>query len=119
MRIRVYKDGHERVDVVEYWQEKFLPALKALENQMVHWELTETNDGEELGMVVPTNLLVGVKPIVLIVHDESTFNANDGRSKIWIKADHIPLRKKTRERVLWCQTFLLPKNSYKFQKVKA
>ena len=94
---------------MEYWQEKFLHALKALENQMVHWELTETNDGEELRMVVPTNLLVGIKPIVLIDHDESTFNANDGRSNIWIKDDHIPLRKKTRGKGIMVSDFLTPR----------
>jgi len=108
VRKGVYKDGHERVDVVEYRKEKFLPALKALENRMVRWELIETNDGEELQMVLPTNLPVGVKPIVLIVHDESTFNTNDGRSKIWIKDDHIPLRKKTRGKGIMVSDFLTP-----------
>jgi len=108
VRKGVYKDGHEGVDVVEYRQEKFLAALKALENRMVHWELIETNDGEELRMVVSTNLPVGVKPIVSIVHDESTFNANDGRSKIWIKDDHISLRKKTRGKGIMVSDFLTP-----------
>jgi hypothetical protein len=108
VRKGVYKDGHERVDVVEYRQEQFLPALKELENRMVRWELIESNGGEELRMVYPTNLPVGVKPIVLIVHDESTFNANDGRSKIWIKDDHIPLKKKSRGKGIMVSDFLTP-----------
>ena len=44
----------------------------------------------------------------MIVHDESTFNANDGPSKIWIKDDHIPLRKKTRGKGIMVSDFLTP-----------
>ena len=96
MRKGVYKDGHERADVVKFRQEYFLPTLKAVENRMVKWELINTNEGEELQMVFSINLLMGVKPIVLLVHDESTFNANDGQSKILIKDDRIPLKKISR-----------------------
>ncbi|RPA92227.1 hypothetical protein L873DRAFT_1847855 [Choiromyces venosus 120613-1] len=109
VRKGVYKDGHEWADVVEYRQEHFLPALKALENRMVRWELIDTNEGEELRMVLPTNLPLGVKPIVLVVHDESTFNANDGWSKIWIKDDHIPLKKKSRGKGIMVSDFLTPR----------
>ena len=48
VRKGVYKDGHERADVVQYRQESFLPTLKGLENRMVRWELVDTNEGEEL-----------------------------------------------------------------------
>ncbi|RPB01334.1 hypothetical protein L873DRAFT_1891334 [Choiromyces venosus 120613-1] len=108
VRKGVYKDGHEWADVIEYRQEHFLPALKALENRMVHWELIDTNEGEELRMVLPTNLPLGVKPIVLVVHDESTFNANDGWSKIWIKDDNIPLKKKSRGKGIMVSDFQTP-----------
>lgn len=91
----VYKHSDERVNVVAYQQAQFLPALRDLENRMVRWELIDPNGNEELQIVYPSDLPPGVRPVVLIVHDESTFNANDGRSKIWVKEDNIPVKKKS------------------------
>ena len=34
----VYIDGHERDDVVDYWNNIFLPALKYFEKQMSKFE---------------------------------------------------------------------------------
>ena len=59
-------------------------------------------------MVFPTNLPVGVKPVVLVVHDESTFIANDRRSKIWIKDNNMPLKKKSRGKEIMVSDFLTP-----------
>ena len=108
VRKGVYKDGHERPDIVQYRQEIFLPALKGLEDRMVYWKLITTDEGESLQIKYPTDLPSGVKPIVLVVHDESTFNANDGRSKIWIKDDQMPLKKKTRGKGIMVSDFLIP-----------
>ena len=108
VRKGVYKDGHERADVVAYRQAEFLPALQALENRMVHWELINANGEEELRMVYPSDLPPGVRPVVLIVHDESTFNANDGRLKIWVKEDNLSLKKKTRGKGIIVSDFLTP-----------
>ena len=108
VRKGVYKDGHERADVVSYRQAQFLPALQGLEHRMVRWELVNSNGNEELQIVYPSNLPSGVSPVVLIVHDESTFNANDGRCKIWVKEDHIPLKKKTRGKGIIVSDFLIP-----------
>ncbi|KAG0643690.1 hypothetical protein HOY80DRAFT_1087909 [Tuber brumale] len=44
----------------------------------------------------------------IIVPDESTFNANDGRSKIWIKENPVPLKKKTRGKGIIVSDFLIP-----------
>jgi len=104
----VYKDGHEWADVVSYRQAQFLPALQALEYRIVRWDLVNSNGNEELQIVYQSNLLSGVSPIVLIVHDESTFNANDGRSTIWVKEDHIPLKKKTQGKGIMVSDFLTP-----------
>ena len=75
---------------------------------MVRWKLVQSEEGEALEMIYPANLPPGVKPIVLMVHDESTFNANNGRSKIWIKDDHIPLKKQTRGKGIIVSDFLTP-----------
>jgi len=74
----------------------------------VHWKLVTHANEEELRMIYPTALPPGEKLIVLIVHDESTFNANDGRSKIWIKDDNIPLRKKSCGKGIIVSDFLTP-----------
>ena len=59
-------------------------------------------------MIYPANLPPGVKPIVLLVHDESTFNANNDRSRIWIKDDHIPWKNKTHGKGIMVSDFLTP-----------
>jgi len=96
VRKGIYQDGHERHDVVQYRQECFLPGLKGLEDRRVRAGLVASNQSESLQIKYPTDLPAGVKSIVLVVHDESTFNGNDGRSKIWIKDDQMPLKKKPR-----------------------
>ena len=60
---------------------------------MMPWELVQSEEGEVLKMIYSANHPPGIKPIVLVVYEKSTFNANDNRSKIWIKDDHIPLKK--------------------------
>ncbi|RPA88849.1 hypothetical protein L873DRAFT_1647899, partial [Choiromyces venosus 120613-1] len=91
IRKSVYKDGHERTDIVKYRQEQFLPTLKALED-----------------LIYPPNVPEEIWPVILIVHDELTFNANDGRSKIWIKDDNAPLKKKSRKKGIMVSDFLAP-----------
>jgi len=108
VRKGVYKDGYERADVVSYRHEQFLPSLKAPDDCMTHWELVQNDQSEEIHIVYPPNLPTGVRPIVPIVHDESTFNANDGRSKVWVKNNGVPLRKKTRGKGIMVSDFVTP-----------
>jgi hypothetical protein len=69
-----YVDGHERADVVEYRQTKFLPTMAELE-----WSLRAWKDG--------IHEIVGDRPVnkrtVVWYHDESTFYANDRRKVYW------------------------------------
>jgi len=108
MRKGVYKDSHEPEDVIQYRQEVFLPTLRALENRIVCWELVDTPNGETLKTIYPANLSAGVRPIVPIVHDETTFNANDGCNKVWIKEDHTLLKNKSRGKGIMVSDFLFP-----------
>lgn len=96
----IYKDGHERDDVKEYRNNVFLPRMEALKSRMMEWD-------ENL-QVVPKEYETGVRPIVFVTHDESTFNSNDGRKKIWVHEDHAPLRKKGRGQGLHVSDFLTP-----------
>jgi len=87
---------------------QFLPSLKALDDCMVRWELVQTDESEEIHIVYPPNLPTGARPIVVIGHDESTFNTDDGRSKVWVKDKGVPLRKKTRGKEIMVSDFLTP-----------
>jgi len=57
-------------------------------------------------MVLPTNLTLRVKPVVLVDNDESTFNAIDRQLKIWIKDDHVSLKKKSHGKGIMVSDFL-------------
>ncbi|KAG0639784.1 hypothetical protein HOY80DRAFT_1072166 [Tuber brumale] len=86
----VYRDGHKQEDVVAYRQNEFLPALDHLKPFMVKWELDI--DSKPV-LIFPKGLPEGQKPIVLVTHDESTFDSNDGRGYAWMK-DVEPLLRK-------------------------
>lgn len=101
----VYKDGHERDYVVAYRQNEFLPALAALDQRLVKWKHGE---GGEVIMVMPENLPDHIRPAILVTHDESTFDSNDGRSRIWFKEGGAPLRKKSRGKGIMISDFIFP-----------
>ncbi|RPB02908.1 hypothetical protein L873DRAFT_1761819 [Choiromyces venosus 120613-1] len=79
VRKSVNIDGHEREDVVKYWKDIFLPL----------WDK-------------------GEKPIVFITHDESTFNANDGKCRIWKEEGKQPLQAKSHGQRIMVSGFLTP-----------
>ena len=95
----VFIDGHEREDVVRYRQEEFIPAIDRLCNYFVTWNL----EGE---MVLPPNLPPGEKPHILVTHDESTFNANDGKRKLWMQKGKQPIRPKGKGKGIMVSDFI-------------
>ena len=82
----VYVDGHEREDVKNYRNNVFLPKWRELTERFVQFE--------ENGAWKKPNLPEVVSPLVLVTHDESTFNANDGRRKAWMEKNKQPIRPK-------------------------
>lgn len=94
-------DGHERADVVQYRQEVFLPAFEEIRPFLVTW-------GEEGRIVMSQNPPPGQKPLVVVTHDESTFNANDGKRELWMEDGKQPLRPKARGKGLMISDFLTP-----------
>ena len=96
----IYKDGHEREDVKLYRNKVFLPRMEELKLWMIEWN-------EDL-TIIPKEYEAGVRPIVFVTHDESTFNSNNGRKRIWVHEDHAPLRKKGRRQGLHVSDFLVP-----------
>ena len=69
-----YVDGHEREDVVSYWNNIFLPSLAKLEERT-----RKFGSGD-----MPDSLAPGLRRVVVWYHDESTFYANDRRRTRWV-----------------------------------
>ena len=56
----------------------------------------------------PPGLIEGEKPLVLVTHDESTFNANDGKRREWKEKGKSPLRPKRKGKEIMASEFLTP-----------
>jgi hypothetical protein len=91
----LYKDGHEREDVVDYRDNTFLPMMTELKPKMVEFSI-DPERPDLLRAHAPDGICweTGERPIVPTYQDESTYNANDGRSKGWVTEDWYPLRPK-------------------------
>ena len=59
-------------------------------------------------LLILIGLNPGEVPLVFITHDESTFNANDGKRKIWKEEGKNPLRSKARRKGIMVSGFLTP-----------
>lgn len=102
----VYKDGHERPDVVEYRKE-FLDYLDSLNPYLVEFD----ENGDIKDKEYPPGCFPGSstqRPIVMLTHDESTFQANDGRRYVWMEDGENHLRPKGKGRGIMVSDFLLP-----------
>lgn len=89
----VYIDSHERKDVVEYRQHEFLLTWASFERRIVVF----SGDGS---WTKPPGLREGEKALVLVTHDESIFNANDGKRR----ENHL-YDQKEKEKELWYPNF--------------
>lgn len=86
----VYKDGHEREDVVAYRIEW---AKRMMEHKTRMAEFVGGEDGVE--EVWTYNPGATEEPrLVMVTHDESTFYANDYKQVMWLEGDESVLRKK-------------------------
>lgn len=94
----VYRDGHERPDVVSYRQEIFVPRFLELLKLSV-----QVND--EGNAIYPKNI---DQPLVFVTHDESHFCTNDGTRAGWFKEGHQPIRPKGNGRGIMVSDFLTP-----------
>ena len=56
---------------------------------------------------MPSDLQSGERPFVLVTHDESTFNANDGKRRLWSQEEQ-PLRPKGKGKGIMVSGFLTP-----------
>lgn len=87
----MYVDGHEREDVIEY-RKSFVQRWGEYEKRMVTYDNNGNTNPPPNGFDVPQT---GRFRLILVMHDESTFYANDRRKNFWShKSDlHTPDRK--------------------------
>ena len=83
-----YIDGHEREDVVKH-RDKYLTTLHTLQQPTPHWSrwlfnisraisLSANRPSTSASASAPT-----YKKLVMIYHDESIFNTNEGQTWMW------------------------------------
>ena len=82
----VYIDGHEREDVVEYRQNSYIPTLRRLQPRVIEFQ----EDPEKIIL----KDYKGERPIVIVFHDEATFQANDDKDRSWVFDSQHKLKKK-------------------------
>jgi hypothetical protein len=68
----LYYDGHNRPDVVEYWQKHFLPMMEKYKEQLVKYVVGDVD--KEVDMK-PQNYLE--HHLILTPHDKTTSQANN------------------------------------------
>jgi hypothetical protein len=82
-----YVDGHEREDV-EYREKDILPRWQEIWVTLREW-LDELE-------IQKSQLPWGIKRRILVTHDETTFNANDGNLYFWKKNGTRSLKSKSK-----------------------
>ena len=84
----LYYDGHDQPDILDYCWNQFLPAMQQYQSRLVEYKIRE----------VETKIIKQSKPgerrLVLVAHDESTMQANDGEKEGWVLDGEHPLQKK-------------------------
>jgi hypothetical protein len=88
-RKALYFDGHERPDVVEYRQRVFIPKMKEHRQRIVEYVVGDV--GREMLKPVENHV---ERRLILVSHDESTAQANDGKKKSWVYENEHALKKK-------------------------
>ena len=96
----VFVDGHERKDVVDYRQNEFCPRWITFRSDFPPYDPVS-----KTLKIYPNPV---VRPIILVTHDESTFNANDGTRYGWTSGGGQPLRPKGRGKGIMVSAFMTP-----------
>ena len=94
-----YVDGHEREDVVQYRNETFIPRVMAVKPLLREYIDEVELEKDVLDQPDPRRR-------VLVTHDESTFNANDGKTHSWKPAGKQWLAAKSKGKGLMVSDFL-------------
>jgi len=74
VRKGVYMDGHEQGDVVEYWNQTFLPTLTNYEARVATYEQKSDNDPELINIM--PKLKQGEWRIIIQYHNKCCFHTD-------------------------------------------
>ncbi|RPA85772.1 hypothetical protein BJ508DRAFT_198382, partial [Ascobolus immersus RN42] len=93
VRKNVYYDGHEREEVIQYRRE-FLDEMERHKPYLAYY------DPESAQVKYPaiTKPFSSIQPIILVTHDESIVNANDGIRQAWHHKESSWIRPKGKGR---------------------
>lgn len=94
-----YLDGHERPDVVEY-RTQFLLRMEQYQKRMPIYT------GDDMELTIMPELTDDTRPLILVVHDESCFQSNDGGKTGWFDDNHRQIRPKGSGKSLMVSAFL-------------
>ena len=103
---RGYVDGHERADVIAYWNQ-FLHKIKVLED--THKPLHTASDGYHPYRI---GLDSAEKKLVLIFHDEPSFHSNVGNTSGCNEMGKMPLLPKDQGKGLMISDFIDEHNGF-------
>ena len=101
-----YVDGHEREDVVAH-RKKFLDEIKTLRDT----HLPPPPPSDERVATPPPNAEF-LKKLVLIYHDESIFNTNEGQKWAWATGEEPIIQPKTKGAGIMVSDFIEQHDGY-------
>ena len=80
MKKGVYIDGYERLNIVEYQNNIFLPLMASFERCMVQWR--PEGEGTEL-VCIELDLGPEEKQVIAVFQDKTSFHMNDHKQTSW------------------------------------
>ncbi|CAK5269478.1 unnamed protein product [Mycena citricolor] len=88
----MYSDGHEREDIVHYWQNVFLPRWRHLHSRARWWIETHSQKTIDVDAELCAYLSDSedARVVVIWCHDESIFYGNDQRQIRWVGNSETP-----------------------------
>lgn len=101
---RIFKHGHERLDVIQYRRRVFLTRLKNLQHRKPY---PLKNNRDEVVNIKLLTLSLNERMCIPITDDECTCNSNDGPHHQQIQGDEPPIQKKSRGLGLNISAFII------------
>jgi hypothetical protein len=98
----VYIDGHERANIIEYRQNKFLFKIALLQSFFTNYK----EDVNGVLQPIPPILPSGEKEHVLYFHDKSCFYAKEYSKRIWLDENQQKMPLKSKGGLIHCSDFI-------------
>ena len=109
LKSKIYTDGHERPDVLEY-RDKFIAQMESFQARMTGYS------GPDLLIAHPAADTENPR-ILVINHDEVSFDSAAGRQRPWVEEGHTPMLPK-RGQCIMLSGFLSPECVESFKTIE-